>query len=319
MSREERRKQSRLEKKEKDKSLQAMRWIYSLPPEKQELVRAVANDMSKTDMQYFVISFDRCIKAAIIDEAGLELKTIDDIIENFNDLIINDRNALIKSKEECGGNINMAVKKMNAKTDEAEALINELLVKGIADKELKEIVAVEFPTLSKAMITNAVKKVKTRLAKERKVDVEKVIEKGAKVNEIVKSLGDPDVDTKEALEYIFDEDYSQAEELTPEQLDKEIVENNMTLAPAPFGNSVPAKVEEDDFEVLKEIRIVDLKGKMASYHVENKCVEVNKVLSFTNVSEVGSWENEEISVLLERIEAIKDQAKETIKVINKYL
>ena len=71
----------------------------------------------------------------------------------------------------------MAVKRVNEQEGQVRDRIIELVNEGKKQKEIISILAAEFPTLSKSMITNAYKKTKTMAseAKEMKAGIEKAI------------------------------------------------------------------------------------------------------------------------------------------------
>lgn len=85
--------------------------------------------------------------------------------------------------------------------------------------------------------------------------------------------------------------------------------------------------QEVEFEIVKEVRIVDLRGKFGEYHVEKNVVSVKDGdLAFSNSSEVKDWASKEREVIAKEIETLKskmknitDRENETIKVIEQFM
>ena len=139
---------------------------------------------------------------------------------------------------------------------------------------------------------------KTKAMMKEAIDMKNSIDKAMEVKSVIEKLGTPDIDTNEAIEYIFGEDKKE--------------------------NSKEEK--ETDFEIIKEVRILDLKGKYAKYHVENKVVTVDDELGFSNIAEVEEWGmsevqaiNNEIAALEEKKKMIQAKENEISKVIEKFM
>lgn len=153
----------------------------------------------------------------------------------------------------------------------------------------------EFRDLSTAMLTNAFKKTKAIVKdEERAKDV---------VNKIKDIMGEPDKEIEDALDYIFED----------EIVEQEVVKEEPK--------------QEVEFEIVKEVRIVDLRGKFGEYHVEKNVVSVKDGdLAFSNSSEVKDWASKEREVIAKEIETLKskmknitDRENETIKVIEQFM
>lgn len=296
MGRKERRKEKRAEKKSNDKKVEAVRWVNSLSPEKAELVKSYARIIANRDNEHFIGALERCYSAAIISELDLELEEVKSIIDTFAVLMEEDARKMKELKSECGGDLEMATKKVNGQAEIVEERARELLKEGLKQKNIVETLASEFPSLSKAMLTNAYKKTKAMMKEA--IDMKNSIDKAIEVKSVIEKLGAPDIDTNEAIEYIFGEDKKE--------------------------NSKEEK--ETDFEIIKEVRILDLKGKYAKYHVENKVVTVDDELGFSNIAEVEEWGmsevkaiNNEIAALEEKKKMIQAKENEISKVIEKFM
>ena len=295
MNRATRRKKSKQEKKETDKKIKAMRWVSSLPPAKAELIKSYANIIAKRDNEIFIEALERCYSAAIIEQfEEVEFKKVEKVIETFSELLKDDGIKMAKIKEEFKGDIEMATKKINSEAPTVEERAREIIKQGLNQKKSIETLVEEFPKLSKSMLTNAYKKVKTMIKNE---------EKAEDISNNIKSvLGNPDIETKEALDYIFGDE-------NEEDTSSDKIEN-----------------EDEEFEILKEVRILDVKGKYATYHIEKAIVEVGKELQFTNEAEVKDWasrEKEEIEKAIAELKAklneISYRESEILKVMDKFI
>lgn len=311
MNRAERRKKQKLDKRKTDKKVDAVRWVSSLPPEKAELVQAYANFIAKRDNKLFTGALERCYSAAIIEELEfLELEEVEKVIEKFAELMKDDAEKMTNNKEEFGGDLEMATKKVNELGPVVEERARKLLSEGYNQKLGVKVLYEEFPALSRAMVTNAWKKVKAMVSDENKSNVN---------NAAVISLDQEEKEINEALDYIFDNDTDEkneydfnTESLVENSINKEAVKDNFV---------------EDEFEIVKEVRIIDLKGKFGEYHVERNLVEVKEFdLAFCNAAEVKQWASDEREVIAHEIEALKlqmdrvnEREKETIKVIEKFM
>lgn len=311
MGREERRKQQRAEKKINDKKVEAIRWFRSLPPEKAELVQSYARMMAEKHSTQFTGALDRAYTATLIKCFDyLEWHHIEKVIEVFDEFVEEDVKKMQEITKKCGGDLEMAAKKINAQEMKVRDRASELIREGKKQKDVIEILTGEFSMLSKSMLTNVYKKTKTMM--QEADEMKKGIEKALDIKEVVNKLGDPDVETDKALEYIFGEE--KVDDVKVETIEVPKIE-------------APAETQEAEFEIIKEVRILDLKGKFAEYHIEKNVVEViGQKLAFCNEDEVTDWANEEkneiwnkIEELQNKINLIADREKETIKVIKKFM
>ena len=312
MGREERRKKAREEKKENDKKVEALRWFNTLPPAKAELVKNYTTIIAEKHSRHFTDALERSYSAAIINCFDyLDWHHVEKVIDVFNELVEDDVKKMKELSESYGGNLDMAVKRVNAQEGQVRDRIIELVNEGKKQKEIISILAAEFPTISKSMITNAYKKTKTMM-----VDTEIMkagIEKAIKIKEVVQKLGEPDFETEEVIEYLFEE-----------PKDEKVVE--VETVEVPKLEVAPDK-QEAEFEIIKEVRILDIKGKFNNYHIEKNVLEVKNLnLAFESEKEVVDWatgERTEITAEIERLQSlinlITDREKEIKKVIKKFM
>ena len=296
MNRAERRAKEKEKKKETNKKVEAMAWLKSLPPAKQVLIDSLVKMEAKKENNNLIQAIDRCFSAAIIQEfENLEWTDVERIIDISADLMLNDAEKMKKLKDIFGGNYDMATKKINELGPEVENRIRELIAEGYNQKVSIKMLQEEFRDLSTAMLTNAFKKTKALVKDEQKAkDV---------ANKIKDIMGEPDKEIEGALEYIFEDEIE----------NKEVVKEETK--------------QEVEFEIVKEVRIVDLRGKFGEYHVEKNVVSVKDGdLAFSNSSEVKDWASKEREVIAKEIETLKskmknitDRENETIKVIEQFM
>jgi hypothetical protein len=296
MNRAERRAKEKEKKKETNKKVEAMAWLKSLPPAKQVLIDSLVKIEAKKENGALIQAIDRCFSAAIIQEfENLEWADIERIIDTSAELMMNDAEKMKKLKESFGGSYDMAMKKIDKMGPEVEKRIREIINDGYNQKVSIKMLQEEFRDLSTAMLTNAFKKTKAIIKDEQKAkDV---------VNKIKDIMGEPDKEIEDALDYIFEDEIA----------DQEVVKEEPK--------------QEVEFEVVKEIRIVDLRGKFGEYHVEKNVVSVKDGdLAFSNSGEVKDWASKEREVIAKEIETLKskmrnitDRENETIKVIEQFM
>ena len=296
MNRAERRAKEKEKKKETNKKVEAMAWLKSLPPAKQLLIDSLVKMEAKKENGALIQAIDRCFSAAIIQEfENLEWTDVERIIDISAELMLDDAKKMKKLKDSFGGNYDMATKKINELGPEVENRIRELITDGYNQKVSIKMLQEEFRDLSTAMLTNAFKKTKAIVKDEQKAkDV---------ANKIKDIMGEPEKEIENALEYIFEDE----------------IENN--------GVVKEETKQEVEFEIVKEVRIVDLRGKFGEYHVEKNVVSVKDGdLAFSNSSEVKDWASKEREVIAKEIETLKskmknitDRENETIKVIEQFI
>lgn len=281
MNRTERRNKEKTDRKVNNKTIEAMKWINSLSPERMNLIKNVLNNESKQEQKHIIQAIERCYTAGIIEvlEDAITIADIEKIMEKCSELLVEDAKKINVEKQKCGGDYEMAVKKINAIANEVANRIEELIGEGINPKELSKAISFEYPTLTKAMITNSIKRVREEL-KEVK-NLKKVITREEGEEKLLEILGADD--------------------------NAEVI-----LGATEVIDEIIKSAKEDEFEIISEVKIIDLKGKHATYHIENNVMQVNNDLAFCNEKEVSEWASDEIA-------KIKLKEKEAIRVLEKFM
>lgn len=302
MNRAERRKRAKIDKTIDNKRERATKWIKSLPPDKCEIIKSYAAMLAEEVNRRNIDSLDRCYMAAIIEKTDLSLDEVLEILYSFSDLIEDDAKSMYELKEKCGGDIEMAIKKVNSLEKEVKETAIELINKGLKDKEIREILLAEYPALSKAMVANALKRVKNEIVKEKEAE--------KKLLEIL--------DLKDNIEKLKNEDtdYEEEVEIKVEELDKEI---EKTITVESKKEEIKRPQAKFEFEILNEVRIMDIKGKYATYHIEKNTVEVDGILSFMDSHQVQEWAGDERAELLRKLEELNNKEAELIKVFERFI
>lgn len=280
MNRAERRNKEKSDKKANNKNIEAMKWINSLSPERMEMIRRLLNSESEKEHKNIIGAIERCYTAGIIEvlDEAISIKDIELIMEKCSEMLVEDAVKMNKEKNKCGGDYEMAVKQINSIANEVGIRIEQLIGEGIKPKELNETIGYEYPKLTKAMITNSIKRVREKLK-----------------------------EVKELKEVIT------REEAEDKLLD--ILEEK-EIATGPVVTNVE---EVEEFEIIKDIRILDLKGRYGTYHIEKNVMNINDKLAFCNKKEIQEWASEEIEEMAIQIEKIKSREKEALRVLDKFM
>lgn len=163
----------RAQRRAKERELKEnIKLMKSFNPAQLRLIDAVTSERSKLECEQqisrYITIMDTCLSAYMYlknenmteDEALTELKIIDDLVTEYRDVL----NNIYKENR---GNDEMASKQIEKITKEVREKCEELIKNGMNQSKALVILGTQFPTLSKAMLVNAYKKVK----KEMKVDV----------------------------------------------------------------------------------------------------------------------------------------------------
>ncbi|MDU2491172.1 MAG: hypothetical protein E7D27_11405 [Clostridium celatum] len=144
---------------------------------------------------------------------------------------------------------------------------------------------------------------------------EKVAEK------ILEIIDKHDKVNDEVIEYDFDKE--NISKNTVISNDRDGVSDGLTFKFTDLRDKKLNEVEE--FEIIKEVRIVDLKGKFGTYHVEKGIVQAREK-TFANKEDVSSWASKERESLVKQIEELKDKIHiinskedETLRVIERFI
>ena len=169
MNREQKRKAAKKKKPAKrqvmsdDKFIKNFNWIQSLPSDKIEIIRNYGDMMIEEAQKGLVDAIDRCYSAALIEGTDLEFENIGKILDLCSDFLREDGNKMIANKKKNGGSIDIVMAKINDLAPAVRERVIKLTEEGKKQKEIIDILYLEFPLLSRAMIANAVKKTKAEL------------------------------------------------------------------------------------------------------------------------------------------------------------
>lgn len=315
MNRAERRAREKEKKKESNKKVEAMAWLRSLPPAKQTLIDSLVKIEAKKDNDNLLQAIDRCFSAAVIQEfENLEWQDIERVIDKSAELMLDDAHKVKSLKESLGGSYDMAIKKINEEmAPEVEKRVRELIAEGFNQKVSIKMLQEEFRDLSTAMLTNAYKKTKAKVAEE-------------KANEIKDVLGEPDKEVADALEYIFEDEIQEDVEVE----NKAILEEKEDK-----GINTPKEIEKANTEENKgvetmvnksKLKVRSVEGEHGIYKISDSVVTVDEEFAFSSVKEVNCWASSEREVLLKQMEEIKAKInhinsceQEAIEVIETYM
>ena len=177
MNRAERRKREREYKKEYKKAEQKKEtlynWLDTLSKDKYELI---ANEIKRQAIDHgnsVMESVDRCLTALMIEEYDMELEEVQVFMTKLINNMGEDTEKINNLKNMLGGRYMKTLEDIkNKMIKEAR----EMMEGGMKDKEIKQKLNEEYPQLSKSMVTNAVKRIRTDYNKEVAKDVSKVTE-----------------------------------------------------------------------------------------------------------------------------------------------
>jgi hypothetical protein len=165
--------------------------INKLTPEQLKLIDALGNQkaqkLADARIEEFKGTLDRAIPALIIkclpDVSMAEVEKMEDY---YTELVIEDLEKINKIIKDLKGDNEMVNKAMQKYEADVTAKINELLEKKVNQKQAIEILVTNFPTLSKSMLTNSYKRLKSEWDKNNATeeidpDVEEAMEKVSEI------------------------------------------------------------------------------------------------------------------------------------------
>ena len=313
MNRAERRAREKEKKKESNKKVEAMAWFKALPPTKGVLIDSLVNIKAEEKTSNMLEAIYRCLSAVIQEFENLEWQDIKRIIDKSAELMLDDAHKMKSLKESLGGSYDMAIKKVNGMEELVEKRVRELIAEGFNQKVSIKMLQEEFRDLSTAMLTNAYKKTKAKVAEE-------------KANEIKDVLGEPDKELADALEYIFEDEIQEDVETE----NKAILEEKEDK-----GINTPKEIEKANTEENKgvetmvkksKLKVRSVEGEHGIYNISDSVVTVDEEFAFSSVKEVNCWASSEREVLLKQMEEIKAKInhinsceQEAIEVIETYM
>ena len=291
MNRAERRKKERQYKKEYSKAEKKKeilyKWLDTLTKDKYELIIGEIKRQSIDHGNSVMESVDRCLTALCIEEFDMELEEVQIFMSKLINNMGEDTEKINNLKNMLGGRYMKTLEDIkNKMIKEAR----EMMEGGLKDKEIKQKLNEEYPQLSKSMVTNSVKRIRTEYNKEVAADATK----------LAKAMGIDEV-TKEDLEKA-DIIESHAESLEEESTtSKEFIEENVKT-PENVQNEARNGIE---IKSRKKSETLEVQGINYNYKVIktqndlNSCVEVIREDGVRYTS-------------LEELQAIREKAIEEI-------
>lgn len=190
MNRAERRKKERQYKKEYSKAEKKKetlyKWLDTLTKDKYELIIGEIKRQSINHGNSVMESVDRCLTALMIEEYDMELEEVQVFMSKLINNMGEDTEKINNLKNMLGGRYMKTLEDIkNKMIKEAR----EMMEGGLKDKDIKQKLNEEYPQLSKSMVTNSVKRIRTEYNKEVAADATK----------LAKAMGIDEV-TKEDLE-----------------------------------------------------------------------------------------------------------------------
>ena len=308
MNRAERRKREREYKKEYKKAEQKKEtlynWLDTLSKDKYELI---ANEIKRQAIDHgnsVMESVDRCLTALMIEEYDMELEEVQVFMTKLINNMGEDTEKINNLKNMLGGRYMKTLEDIkNKMIKEAR----EMMEGGMKDKDIKQKLNMEYPQLSKSMVTNAVKRIRTEYNKEVAADVSKV----------AKAMGVDEV-TKEDLEKadIIESDIKPAEEETV--LNDKLIEED-TKQSDKAQNEARNGIEIKSF---KKSTTIEAQGKNYSYNIiktEDKGGVYTDVIRedgvrFSNIAELEEYRKKAIEEALKVIDQEFEEGKAILNV-----
>lgn len=274
----------KVKKKSKSEELQiALKWINSLSNEKAGLIRAFSDWQINKDRKNMINILDRCVSAALINTLDLDMSIIEKIEIDMVDLIEDDTKKIKENKEIYGG-LEMAMKKISEQEKLIEKRVIDLIDNGTKQNEMVKILTMEFPVLSKAMITNAIKRIKSERLKKTEDAAKYILEDNKKLKEKIEQ------DAKEIARNVAD---NLEEELEKEDYDPEANQN------------IKEEIKEKKSMSRLKFRRIEVDGEYGSYVREGNKVVAGDI-TFNSLEEAKNYYIKEIEILANKIEEIKE-------------
>ncbi len=273
----------RAQRRAKERELKEnIRLMKSFNPAQLRLIDAVTSERSKLECEQqisrYITIMDTCITAYMYlknediteDEVLKELKIIDDLVDEYRDVL----NNIYKENR---GNDEMATKQIEKITKEVREKCEELVQNGMNQSKALVILGTQFPTLSKAMLVNAYKKVKKEMKEEEKQIIA-------------------------AAEHIFPEIKEEPKEpVVAENATTEIKEESKVEVKQESKKEEESKMESKLKVVSKEIIV---EGEFGKYSIDQVGVTVGE-LQFTSLADVEEYKADELAAFEKRIAEIK--------------
>ncbi|HAY3897765.1 TPA: hypothetical protein JRS25_003709 [Escherichia coli] len=271
----------RAQRRAKERELKEnIRLMKSFNPAQLRLIDAVTSERSKLECEQqisrYITIMDTCLSAYMYlkdeniteEEVLKELKIIDDLVTEYRDVL----NDVYKENR---GNDEMATKQIEKITKEVREKCEELVQNGMNQGKALVVLKSKFPTLSKAMLVNAYKKVKKEMKEEEKQIIA-------------------------AAEHIFPE-IKEEKTVLAENATTEIKEESKVEVKPESKKEEEPKVESKLKVVSKEIIV---EGEFGKYSIDQVGVTVGE-LQFTSIADVEEYKADELAAFEKRIAEIK--------------
>lgn len=277
----------RAQRRAKERELKEnIKLMKSFNPAQLRLIDAVTSERSKIDCEQqisrYITIMNTCITAYMYlknedmteDEALTEIKIIDDLVDEYRDVL----NNIYKENR---GNDEMASKQIEKTTKEVREKCEELVQNGMNQGKALVVLKSKFPTLSKAMLVNAYKKVKKEMKEEEKQIIA-------------------------AAEHIFPEIKEEPKEpVVAENATTEIQEEPKE---EPKVEIKPESKKEEESKVESKLKVVSkeiiVEGEFGKYSIDQVGVTVGE-LQFTSIADVEEYKADELAAFEKRIAEIK--------------
>ena len=303
MNRAERRKKERQYKKEYSKAEKKKeilyKWLDTLTKDKYELIIGEIKRQSIDHGNSVMESVDRCLTALMIEEYDMELEEVQIFMTKLINNMGEDTEKINNLKNMLGGNYMKTLEDVkNKMVKEAR----EMMEGGIKDKEIKVKLNESYPQLSKSMITNAVKRIRTDYNKEVAKDVSKVTE----------ALGIGEVTTEELEKAnIIESDTEPLEgENTPS---KEFIEEDVKTS-----DNVQNKARNGiEIKSIKKSETLEVQGSNYNYTVIKTQDDLNSLVEVIREDGVRYTSLEELQAIREKaIEEINKEFEEGKEILS---
>ena len=303
MNRAERRKKERQYKKEYSKAEKKKEilysWLDTLSKDKYDLIIGEIKRQSINHGNSVMESVDRCLTALMIEEFDMELEEVQIFMTKLINSMGEDTEKINNLKNMLGG------KYMKTLEDIKNKMIKEareMMEGGMKDKEIKQKLNEEYPQLSKSMVTNAVKRIRTDYNKEVAKDVSKVAE----------AIGISEV-TKEDLEKanIIESDTEPLEEKSTSN-EEFIKEDAKTL------DNVQNKARNGiEIKSRKKSETLEVQGSNYNYTVNKTYDNLNSLVEVIREDGVRYTSLEELQAIREKaIEEINKEFEEGKEILS---
>jgi hypothetical protein len=287
MSRSERKNYERKEEKLKQ-------CIKSLTPMQLELIEQRAEmrarELADNKIDEFKDTLDRCMTAQfILSLPDKSWDEIDDFIDGLAVLVEEDVTKILELKKECKGDQDIMNKTMQKCENEVKAKCEELLDKGLNQKKSIDVLISQFPMLSKSMLTNAYKKLKSDWDKLHKEEVD------PDVKEALESISDIiDGDDEKSVDKIIKESDEYVKQAEKEEQHPKVVCDGNSCRIEPV-QEIKEEIVMKETKGLKVLSMT-LQGENGNYEVSDTkgvlLVNDDNSIFFENLEQLEEWTNE---------------------------